>query len=386
MKEVIGQWTKRWGVGNAWDRCSREASRSSQRIAPLPRSLSPRRPLPAPLKRRGIRIPPPHDCRQPLHHLLCARRMLSVQGSPHQDPLHRLGQVQPRPTQRRVERHHPLLQAPTHHSLGVMPRQVVPDQRQPYHCWLLLSQIPCHPLVVPAPLRKPTSWRLQVKDLGQCLQQLAQLHRKPWVEHNVRALLHRLGDHLAGLGSKQRQQLGRSSPDVLVGLQRRLAHLLPRMARLWNGLVGSGLILAPNGYAPGLPTPIRLLDHPFFCWAWGSLTVTLPALRFRTTLPVSHQVRLSCQVYPASWSACQIVAVLTLGNPYGARRNARCSVFKDHTAVPSFSRSGVRENSFSNAFPLGRPVLNGRPTRRPTLQGTQTLGVEPRYQCGHRLA
>ncbi len=40
-----------------------------------------------------------------------------------------------------------------------------------------------------------------------------------------------------------------------------------------------------------------------------------------------------------------MVYVLTLGNPSGARRRARCSVFNDQVAVPSRSRSGGRRNS-----------------------------------------
>ena len=75
------------------------------------------------------------------------------------------------------------------------------------------------------------------------------------------------------------------------------------------------------------------------------MTVTVPALRLRWTVPVSHQVRLRCQLHPASRNTHQIVYVLTPGNPSGARRSARCNVVSDQTAVPSASRSGVRRAS-----------------------------------------
>jgi hypothetical protein len=65
-------------------------------------------------------------------------------------------------------------------------------------------------------------------------------------------------------------------------------------------------------------------------------------LRLRLTLPVSHHVRVACQLKPASRNTNQIVYVLTWGNPSGALRSARCRVVSDHVAVPSRSRSGIR--------------------------------------------
>src|SRR6266702_139241 len=64
------------------------------------------------------------------------------------------------------------------------------------------------------------------------------------------------------------------------------------------------------------------------------------------TAPVRHQDRSRCQLRSASCRTAQMVYVLTLGNPSGARRRARCSVFNDQVAVPSRSRSGGRRNSF----------------------------------------
>ena len=60
---------------------------------------------------------------------------------------------------------------------------------------------------------------------------------------------------------------------------------------------------------------------------------------------MSHQVRLSCQVYPARHNACRMVQVLTPGKPSGASRSARCSVLSDQVAVLSASRSGGRRDA-----------------------------------------
>ncbi len=79
--------------------------------------------------------------------------------------------------------------------------------------------------------------------------------------------------------------------------------------------------------------------------ASGSVTTTGPLVRFRTTPPVSHQLRSRCQRRPAPRSTHQIVYSLTPGSPSGAWRSARRSVLSDQVAVPSASRSGARRTS-----------------------------------------
>src|SRR4029453_13634289 len=65
---------------------------------------------------------------------------------------------------------------------------------------------------------------------------------------------------------------------------------------------------------------------------------------------------------PASWSTAQMVYVLTLGKPSGARRSARCNVFRDQVAVPSRSRSGGRRNpSRTRSRSSGPYGVGGRP-------------------------
>src|SRR3954469_4269605 len=105
-----------------------------------------------------------------------------------------------------------------------------------------------------------------------------------------------------------------------------------------HGLKGARLVLAPDGQSQfGSPCG-GLFDQLFLAAASGSLTRTTPCLRLRITTPVSHHVRLFCQLRPASCSVRQIVKVLTWGSPSGAWRKALCSRLKDQVAVPSGSR------------------------------------------------
>src|SRR6266498_3406714 len=137
---------------------------------------------------------------------------------------------------------------------------------------------------------------------------------------------------------------------------------LPMRAWLWDGLVWAGFVHAPHGQAHAFSLGVGLLDQAFFGLASGSWTLTSPRLRLRMTSPVWHQVRSFCQVMPASCSTAQMVYVLTLGRPSGARRSARCNVFKDQVAVPSRSRSGGRRNSFRIRSRSSGPYwIGGRP-------------------------
>src|SRR3954468_12574861 len=102
------------------------------------------------------------------------------------------------------------------------------------------------------------------------------------------------------------------------------------------GLKGTGLVLTPDREPKLRAQRVGLLDQLFFAAASGSLTRTTPAcLRWRIATPVSHQVRLFCQLSPASCRVRQIVTVLPRGSPSSACRKAFCSRLKDQVAVPS---------------------------------------------------
>jgi hypothetical protein len=123
----------------------------------------------------------------------------------------------------------------------------------------------------------------------------------------------------------------------------------------------------------------------FFALASASWTLTSPRLRLRMATPVWHQVRSFCQVMPASCSTAQIVYVLTLGRPSGARRSARCNVFSDQVAVPFRSRCGGRRNSVRIRSRSGT-VLGRRSTARLALHSPQSESVQERHPLRDRIA
>src|SRR3954469_21444772 len=134
---------------------------------------------------------------------------------------------------------------------------------------------------------------------------------------------------------EQGQDLGGAAADVLVRLESRLAARLPGWAGMRHGLKRPRLVLTPDREPKLRPQRVGLLDQLFLARASGSLTRTTPCLRWRIATPVSHQVRLFCQLSPASCRVRQIVNVLTRGSPSGAWRKAFCSRLTDQVAVPS---------------------------------------------------
>ena len=106
---------------------------------------------------------------------------------------------------------------------------------------------------------------------------------------------------------EQGQDLGCAAADVLVRLLCRVFARLPRHPGMWHGLKGTGLVLAPDRQPKLGAQRVGLLDQLFFAAASGSLTRTTPCLRWRIATPVSHQVRLFCQLSPAACRVRQIV-------------------------------------------------------------------------------
>src|SRR3982750_4790402 len=129
---------------------------------------------------------------------------------------------------------------------------------------------------------------------------------------------------------EQGQDLGRAAADVFVRLGGRVLARLPGYAGMRHGLKRPLLVLAPDREPKLGAEPVGFLVPPLFSAAPGSLTRTTPCLRWRIPTPVSHQVRLFCQLRPASCRVRQIVNVLTFGSPSGAWRKAFCSRLNDH--------------------------------------------------------
>ena len=144
---------------------------------------------------------------------------------------------------------------------------------------------------------------------------------------------------------EQGQDLGGAAADGFMRLGGRVFARLPGWAGMRHGLKRPRLVLAPDRQPKLGAQRVGLLDQPLFTILSGSTRVTVPCLRRRMTTPVWHQVRLFCQLSPAACRVRQIVSVLTCGSPSGAWRKALWSRLKDHVAVPSWSRCGVRAHS-----------------------------------------
>src|SRR4051812_27822990 len=160
-----------------------------------------------------------------------------------------------------------------------------------------------------------------------------------------------------------------------------------------HGLERAGLVLTPNGQSQFGSPCVGLFDQLFLAAASGSLTRTTPCLRVRITTPVSHQVRLFCQLRPPACKVRQIVNVLTRGSPSGAWRKAFCSRLNDQVAVPSCSRWGVRAHSCAFRLnPFGQDALLrisaiADPWSAPMAgpHGGEPVAVEPADPGGDRL-
>ena len=111
---------------------------------------------------------------------------------------------------------------------------------------------------------------------------------------------------------EQGQDLGCATPDVFVRLLGRVFARLPGWAGMRHRLKRPRLVLTPDRQPKLGAQRVGLLDQLFFAAASGSLTRTTPAcLRRRIATPVSHQVRLFCQLRPLACRVRQMVNVLT---------------------------------------------------------------------------
>src|SRR5712692_2749219 len=325
-------------------------------VSAVPTSM----PLASPGERRGLAVPAPNGCPKPLQQRFGLFGMLPLQRPTLDDPLQRLRHVEPRSRQRGGEQADAPLATPLNHRRRPMARQAIPDQQHPQRRILLIV---VRRLRVVVPIDPPPPDRRRARSRRALRQDRRQLLLQPRMQHRVGRVLDRLGPHVAGGWPQERQQLHRAAADVLVGSAGGLAFGLPGLARLGNRLVGTTFVLGPDRQSESFPYFVCLLDEPLFWSASGSTTVTTPSLRLRTATPVSHQVRLSCQVKPASCSTCTTVNPLTSGSPSGAWRSARLSNSTDQVAVPSLSRSGGRRNSRTIRSRSPGPYLRRRPAR-----------------------
>lgn len=262
--------------------------------------------------------------------------MLLGQGACDNDALDRLGHVQPRPADRRIERQHPVLEEPLHNRLAQMPGEVVPDQDQARRWQRLARRVPQPGL--PACCGRLLG--LGRRHRGQGCQDPGQFGREPGMKHGVRRDGYPFGSHLARRGTEQRQQLGRAIANVLMRPARWLPNRLPTLTRVRNGLVRSGFILAPDRDPGSLGRPVRLLDRPLFPRSGDRSPGRPPpgacAGPSRSdTRPDSSETSYRRLPTRARWSSRPPAA----GRP-GA--DGAPKVLNDQVAVPSRRRSGGR--------------------------------------------
>ena len=117
------------------------------------------------------------------------------------------------------------------------------------------------------------------------------------MQHRIGRAVDRLSADGPGCGAEQREQLSRATPHVLMGVAHGITLRLPGGPRLWNRLVGPGLIFAPDLQPTRFAQAVGALDQFFLGVAWGSVvSTTVPSRRLRRAVPVGHQVRSRCQV------------------------------------------------------------------------------------------
>jgi len=230
--------------------------------------------------------------------------MLAIECSSLQDALNRLGHVQVRATQRSKERHDPVGEEPEDEVRRVVPGKVVPDQQQSQRREILRQGDadggPLLPTFPAAPVLPGWEhcWFRQGGQDGR------QLGLEPGMEDSVGAAPHPLDPDLATRWMEQGQLLGRPLPHVLMGIPYRVASRVPVGAGIGDRLVRAGLVFGVDGQQV---LAICRLDQVFLGEASGSCTTTVPLLRMRTAVPVSHQLRSRSQVSPASRRTHQMV-------------------------------------------------------------------------------
>src|SRR5450755_94586 len=116
------------------------------------------------------------------------------------------------------------------------------------------------------------------------------------MQDRIGAISHPFDPHLTSRRMQQGEHFGSAVADVLMWLPNGFPFGLPATARIGDGLIWPCLILIPHRQSQAFSLLMRAFNQFFFATVSTSLTVTTPLLRLRLTVPVSHQVRLFCQL------------------------------------------------------------------------------------------
>ena len=237
------------------------------------------------------------------------------------------------------------------------------------------------PLLPALPLGPVVLWIEYLLRLRQGFEIGSELLLEPGMEHLVGGSPHTAHPHLACGRVEQGKQLGCSPAYIFVRPSFRLSGRLPARPGVWHRLVWPRLILGPHRQPFSLAFGVGVLDQLFWASASGSTTVTTSPPRFRSTTPLSHQLRSFCQSKPASVSTFQMVWVETPGSPSSAPRNARRSVLATNSPCrPCRAQvSGAPRRGCARAR-LARKCIGGPPPWRGSTAAIPS-SIEARNQA-----
>ena len=186
------------------DRAVSASTGAAQGVTALAVVRASHSPFPTPLKRCRMAGPVVRGGLQPRDDVLRSVWILSRQRAVHDDPLNRLTHVQPRPTQRRIQRHDAMGYQPQHEVGGLVSRQIVQDQQHPQTRQFLRQRKMDRQALLPAFPQLPFAAGLcGTLGRGQLGQHGTQLLLQPRMQHAVGTLCYPFGTQLPILGVKQ---------------------------------------------------------------------------------------------------------------------------------------------------------------------------------------
>src|SRR4051812_14857853 len=97
-------------------------------VVALAAALASEQALAGPLEGCGIGVPAARGGFEPVDDVVWARRGLASECAADEDPLDRLGHVQPGAAERGIERHDAVLNQPEHEGRGLVAAEIVQDQ------------------------------------------------------------------------------------------------------------------------------------------------------------------------------------------------------------------------------------------------------------------
>lgn len=222
-------------------------SRAAERVATLASPLAACRPCTAPDERRGMPIPGGRGLLQPLNEIDWALGMGSRECPGLQDVLDALGHVQPRPRNRRIQRHDAVIHQPEHEFRGFVAGKVI-QHKEDSQGWKFLGQrefdlqarLPMLP--VGSELSGTQSvlrleWRKVLDDAGE-------FSFEPGMEHGIRAAFNSFDMDPTVSWMQQGHQFGSPSSHVFVRDPVGLAFGLPALPRLRDRLERARFVFA----------------------------------------------------------------------------------------------------------------------------------------------